>query len=147
MKNRGFTLIEVILVVLIFSLAVGMVAPRIGGGALRMKERNFVTAMVESLLKSREKALASGKTEIFFIDSGERTFGVGQNAHGRIPENADIYAEGLEDLGNGRYAVRFFPDGTAPPVKLDVTFDRERQYIISVDPILNSVSWTEGTSS
>lgn len=145
MKREGFTLVEIILVILLLSLALGMVAPRISGGSLRMKERGFVVALVEAISKAREKVILSGKPDVFFIDPRERTFGIGQKIHGDIPKNVDLYAEGMEAPEDGRYVIKFFPDGTCQAVRLDVTFDKTRQYIISIDPVLGSISWEEKT--
>ncbi len=138
-RSFGFTLLELIVVLLLVSLALGIVAPRISVGTRKLSDYEFVMDVVKLLNRARLKAISRGSESIFFIDGANRKLGVDNIIDKKIPKNVDIYSKGLEQLPNGSFGVRFFPDGSATSTHLEITFDEKRQYFIIVNPLSGQI--------
>ncbi len=148
MKNTklyfaGFTLLELIVVLLLLSLALGMVAPRVSVGVKKLTERDFVINTIKLLNRARFRALSSGGESIFFIDGANRIMGIDSAEKEKIPENIDIYSKGLQQIANNVYAIRFFPDGSATATHLEITFNKGQQYFISINPFSGQLVFSE----
>lgn len=139
-KQRGFTLLELIAVMLILGVAAMLIAPRVGAGWKRMNDREFLNSFAATMKKARVQALSDMSSRDFRIDGPARRYGIGGELEEDVPANVDIYSEGLLLEGeSGRYVVRFFSDGSTSGGEIDVIFDKDRKYLVSLDRVLGSV--------
>lgn len=140
--SGGFTLIELILILIILSLTIAMVLPRVGAGWKRMGEREFLQEFIQTLKRARILAMNSGTPVIFRISGAERTYGILTPPESPIPDNVDVFADHLEmDPETGDHIIAFFPDGSMFGSDLEITFDRERSFHISVHPLFGSIRY------
>jgi general secretion pathway protein H len=138
--QTGFTLLEVIIVLIILTFAIGMVVPRIGAGWKRMEEREFVQDLLQTLKRGRVRALSSGEITFFRIRGAERAYGLELPPRQMIPENVDVFADNLEkDLRTGDRIISFYPDGSIAGSDIKVVFDRQRAYLILINPIAGTI--------
>lgn len=138
----GFTLLELILVLIIMGLAAGLIIPRVGGGWKRMEDREFLLEFVQTLRRARLVAMNSGEVTAFRIRSGERLYDLELPLRKPIPENVDVYADNLErDPETNDYLVLFYPDGSLVGNDMELVFDKVRAFRIAIHPLFGTVRW------
>lgn len=139
-SKRGFTLMELIIVLAIAGLAVGLLVPRVGAGWNKMRDREFLSGFAGDMRSARLEAIRTGGTVFFRINGAEKLYGYETPIGKNIPGNVDIFAEGLEqDRDTGDFLVTFHGDGSVKGSSMDVVFDGERYYEIFVDPLAGSI--------
>ncbi|WP_281797071.1 prepilin-type N-terminal cleavage/methylation domain-containing protein [Desulforhabdus amnigena] len=137
---RGFTLMELMLVLIILTLTIGMVIPRIGAGWKRMEDREFLQEVTQTLKRARLQAMNSGEISVFRIRGSEKLYGLEVPPSQPIPENVDLFADHLEqDPATGDHVILFFPDGSITGSDLEIIFDRQRTFRISIHPLFGTV--------
>ncbi|MDY0308152.1 MAG: prepilin-type N-terminal cleavage/methylation domain-containing protein [Desulfovibrionaceae bacterium] len=142
-NSPGFTLVELIVVLLLGSLMVSLVGVRIEAGASRLREREFMQGFVGSLRQARLIALRGGHAAAFRVDGAGRTYAHDRLRSRPIPDNADILTEGMvRDPATGEYLLVFFPDGSPSVRRLLIVFDGAREYDIRLDPLFGMVTGT-----
>jgi general secretion pathway protein H len=140
---QGFTLLEVIIVLIILTFAISMVVPRIGAGWKRMEEREFVQNLLHTLKRGRVRALSSGEITLFRIRGAERVYGLDLPPSQFIPENVDVYADNLEkDMRTGDRIISFYPDGSISGSDIKIVFNQQRAYLILINPIAGTIRLT-----
>lgn len=140
--NPGFTLFEVMIVLLILSVTAGLVIPRIGAGWKRMEDREFLQDFTQTLKWGRLRAMNSGQMVVFRINGRERVYDIDLPPQRPIPPNVDIYADQLEqDPETLDHVILFYPDGSLSGGDMEITFDKERAFHISIHPILGTIEY------
>lgn len=147
-ENRaGFTLLELIIVLLILGFTAGIVIPRIGASSKRMSEREFLQSFVQTIRRARLQAMNSGKMVSFRIRSADRHYGLHTPPEKPIPTNVDIYADDLEvDPQTQDHLIVFYPDGSVVGSRMEIVFDKTRHFRVSVNPLLGTVKWSKSKS-
>ncbi len=141
--KQGFTLLELIVVLVIITVLLGMVGPRVGSGWKRMEEREFLQDFGHTLRKARIYAMNSGRVVFFRIrGGGDRVYGLEEPPGNTIPANVDVYAEHLEvDPDTGDHIVIFYPDGSPSGGDIEVVFNKKRSYRMSIHPLTGDMRW------
>lgn len=136
----GFTMMEVVVVLVIISMVVAVVLPRIGAGWRTMEDREFLQEFVQTLKRGRLIAMNSGQLVAFRIRPPERLYGLEMPPDHRIPDYVDIYADHLErDPQTQDHLVVFYPDGSLSGGDMEVVFDKQRAFLISIHPLVGSI--------
>lgn len=139
-NTRGFTLIELIVVLIILGLTVGIILPRVGASWRRMEDREFLQEFVQTIKRARLRAMNSGTIVAFRIRGSERLYDLALPPQKPIPDNVDVDAVDLEiDPETNDSLVLFFPDGSMSGSDLKLTFDQERSFLISINPLFGTV--------
>ncbi len=123
----GFTLVELLIVLILMGLLGSMVAVSVSSGLLKSKERRFVEDFVASMKQARNSAIGKGRGINFIIDGQKRTFGIKGRKLKEIPKAIEISAEGIVELRDGQYAVTFYPDGSSSGGKIDLSWEGGRK--------------------
>lgn len=138
--SRGFTLIEMVLVMIIIGISVGLILPRVGAGWKRMEDREFLQEFVHTLKRARLSAMNSGNIVVFRMSGADRTYGIEQPPEQPIPDHVDIYADHLEtDPETNDHVILFYPDGSMSGSDLEITFNRSRVFRIAIHPLFGTV--------
>lgn len=146
MKNRftgiaGFTLIEMIVVLLILSVTIAVVAPRVGSSWKRIEDSDFLQEFTETLKRARLVAISSGRPVAFRLNGQERVYGFENPPRRPIPLNAEVFSERLErDPATGDFYITFFPDGSLVGNDFDVVFDNQRRFRVYIHPMFGLVT-------
>jgi general secretion pathway protein H len=136
----GFTLIELIVVLVILGLTIGMVLPRVGASWKRMEDREFLQEFVQTLKRARLRAMNSGSIVAFRIRGSERTYDLTLPPRKPIPPNVDIDADFLEtDPETKDNLILFFPDGSMSGSDLEIVFDQARTFHLAINPLFGTV--------
>ena len=139
-RSEGFTLIELIVVLVILALTIGIVLPRVGASWKRMEDREFLQEFVQTLKRARLRAVNSGSVVAFRIRGAERTYDLALPPRKPIPQNVDIDANFLEtDPETKDKLILFFPDGSMSGSDLELTFDQDRVFHIAINPLFGTV--------
>lgn len=142
-SSPGFTLVELVVVLVILAVTLGLVMPRVGGGWRRMEEREFLQEFIQTLRSARLRAMNTGNVTIFRIRGSERLYGLGYPPEKPIPPNVDLYAERLEqDPFTLDHIILFYPDGSLSGSDLQIVFDQQRSFFISIHPLFGTVRVT-----
>jgi general secretion pathway protein H len=142
-RQAGFTLLELMVVLIVLSLLAGLLMPRIGAGWRRMEDREFLQEFIHTLRRARLLAMNSGQVVAFRINGEERRYDMQAPPEKPIPPNVDIYADGLEeDPETADRLMFFFPDGSFAGNDVEIAFDQERYFLITLHPLLGSVRWS-----
>lgn len=138
--GSGFTMVELMVVLVIISLVAAVVVPRISAGWRRMEDREFLQEFVQTLKRGRLIAMNSGQLIVFRIRPSERVYDIDMPPRRLIPENVDIYADQLErDPETQDHLVVFYPDGSLSGGDLEVVFDKQRSFLIAIHPLVGSI--------
>ncbi len=115
-RSAGFTLVELLVVLVLVGIGVGIAAFSVDRLADRARERQWLDRTHQELKRLRNRAVLSGQAvdAVVRFDSGELRQ-QGGRAVVRLPENyrfARAQATGADDLQLASEALRFFPDGS-----------------------------------
>ncbi|MCS4249437.1 Tfp pilus assembly protein FimT/FimU [Pseudomonas sp. BIGb0164] len=110
MAQRGFTLLEMLVVILLISLAASLLGLGVRQGLQVAKERRAVGQMVEALRATRAGAIIGGQAARTEFDLPARTFQAPGRARQQWPEPLKVTLHTAEQVGP---AVEFYPDGSS----------------------------------
>ena len=139
-SSSGFTLIELVVVLVILGLTIGLVLPRVGASWRKMEDREFLQEFVQTLKRARLRAMNSGTIVAFRIRGSERVYDLALPPRKPIPDNVDIDANFLEtDPETNDNLILFFPDGSMSGSDLEITFDQDRTFHLAINPLFGTV--------
>lgn len=134
--GRGFTLLELLVVIALVGVAAGLVGVGLGRGLHQAAERRALTQMVQALRAARVQAIVSGQPALTRFDLGERRV---QGPHQRPapwPVDWQVRLQTAEALGA---AFEFYPDGGASGGNVLISRD-QRQWSIDVAWLTGAVT-------
>ncbi|MCX2890191.1 general secretion pathway protein GspH [Pseudomonas sp. LB-090624] len=108
--QRGFTLFELLLVIVLIGVATPLLAIGISRGLHSAQERTALANMVSALRSARMQAIGSGQPVRAGFDLQRREVHSAGHAPARWPEDFSVRLHTAEGLGA---AFEFYPDGAA----------------------------------
>ncbi len=138
---RGFTLIEMIVVLVVISVTMAVVVPRVGSNWKQIEDSDFLEQFTGSIARSRLCAMNCGRPISFRLNGVTRVYGFENPPRQSIPLNAEIFSENLQkEPETGDFLIIFHPDGSLVGNDFEVVFDQERTYHIYIHPLFGTVS-------
>jgi general secretion pathway protein H len=137
---RGFTLVEIMVVMVIIALVMGLVATSMSRSISSAEARSASRKLVASLRYTRARAIIDKKEQVFEVDTENRSY----QAPGRklitLPEGVDvtITTARSEVTSESVYGIRFFPDGGSTGGHIELTVNG-REFRVNV-------AWLTGES-
>jgi general secretion pathway protein H len=144
-KARGFTFLELILVLLIISVAMAIVGPAVGNRFTTGDPRRTARQLRAAMELMRIRAVQRGQEEILVVDPDTNSY---RSVHGG--ESAEVPSEGGQLSGSSRWTgdqgeaeFRFYPDGTNSGGEVRI---EKRQgvelttYVVSLDSLLGTAT-------
>jgi general secretion pathway protein H len=135
MRARGFTLIEMLVVLLIIGVAMTVV-PSLLSSLPGARLRAAADGMAGTLTALRAQAMASGRGTALVVDPASRSYAILPDGARRVlPDvvNAvDVTTTAVPIVGGHAGLFRFFPDGTATGGTIRLRHG-ERDQAIAVD--------------
>ncbi len=121
-RTRGFTLLEILLVMVLAALMTGLAAGLLGVGRSGRQLREATHTIATELRYARSRALSTGQPQRFEMDLDSRTWTAAGNHHGTLPSSLKITFDGVrqEQTTARNAAIRFFPDGSATGGRISV---------------------------
>ena len=123
MRARGFSLLEMLLVMALVAAASLLAVAAFGGGLQGMRMRDAARDVAAQLRYTRAVAISSGRAQDFVVDPASRAWQGAKGRHGTLPEVGSLVFTGAREIQPeaGRGAVRFFPDGASTGGRLRMT--------------------------
>jgi general secretion pathway protein H len=143
---KGFTLIEMLVVLAILAVIMALVPAYLAGGRDRVELKGAARAVAAALRETREEALAHNASQAFVIDLDRRRFRrAGQRQDEPVAPGIGItLVTTSEDRRSaGRGVIRFFPDGSSSGGGVILVRDKGR-YDVLVDWLTGRVTFAEG---
>lgn len=137
-RAPGFTLLEVLVVLLIIAMATTLAAMVFSGGLDGMRLRSSSKEIAAQLRYTRTQAIASGQPQRFTIDPRGHRWQAAGNRQGKIPPSLGVDFIGAREVQPraGEGAILFFPDGASTGGRVQLSVKRA---VWRVD-----VSWLTG---
>ena len=144
-SGRGFTLLELVLVLLIISVALAVVGPAIGSRLRSGDIRRTAVQLRATMDLLRVWAVRHGQEEVLIVAPRTNSY---WNARGGQtvelpPENGELSARGQWVHEEGQVEFHFYPDGTNSGG--DVRIEKRHgvavtAYIVHLDPLLGTAT-------
>lgn len=114
-RQRGFSLIELVVVLVLVATLAGLGAAVIGGALPGQQLRNAARSLAVELRYTRARAIATGQEQVFSLDVAAKRWNAAREHTGEIPEEIELIVTTAREEQPARdvAAVRFFPTGAA----------------------------------
>ncbi|QKF53000.1 GspH/FimT family pseudopilin [Pseudomonas graminis] len=133
--SRGFTLLEMLVVIVLMSIGIAVVGFGLHKGLQQAADRQLLGQMVQALRTTRSAAIISGQPRETTFDLNHRTFKAPGERAQQWPIEVGVQLNTAADLDA---AVAFYPDGSSSGGNLQV-FQGERRWRIDVGWLTGSV--------
>jgi general secretion pathway protein H len=143
-RSAGFTLIEMVVVMMIIALGTALVVPAVQGGWDAREVRRAAREIAATMHYCRGRALATGEPQELVIDSYKNTIhSTGWARWAQLTDRAVIErVEGGNSVEDGVVQILFFPNGSASRAEVVVGNRRDRtqaRLAVRLDPLLGTV--------
>ncbi|MCF6263958.1 MAG: prepilin-type N-terminal cleavage/methylation domain-containing protein [Xanthomonadales bacterium] len=130
---RGFTLIEILVVMVLIGLMVSMVGLSLSKSVSRAEVRNASRDVLSALRYTRTQAIVTHSEQVLMVDLENRTISVPGKKPIKLPKGIELgMTTALREQQSETLAgIRFFPDGGSTGGKLFLTVG-EREFIIHI---------------
>lgn len=141
LDQKGFTLVEVLVVMVIMALVLGLVATSMSRSISGAEAREAGRKMVSALRYTRTQAILQKSEQVFTVNLESRSYMAPGRAAVSLPEGVELTLitaaseQVEEDIGR----IRFFPDGGSTGGRVDLNVNG-REYIVNV-------AWLTGETS
>ena len=144
-RIRGFTLLELLVVLAVISLIIGLAAPRFSGALPGAQVKSAALGLAAALRAARSHAIGGNQEAVLTLNVESRRYSMtGENKTHHLPDDLEVALatarSELYDDGTGGF--RFFPDGSSTGGRITLTGDN-REYQIDVDWLTGKISITE----
>lgn len=145
---RGFTLIEVIIVLVILGLVAGLVLSRGPAHSRTLDSRAAAAEVARMLRGARGQAIGGNRSVLVVVDTARRAIAVDGGPIRTIPDNLAVAVVAVPQERRGRTlaGIRFQPDGSASGGKI-VLGDGLRRIQIAVDWLTGRVTVGDAPAS
>lgn len=110
--EAGFTLLEMLAVLVLLGLFLGLVTPILGRGSDAARLRGDTRGLATALATARGEAIVRGREATFVVDLDARVYGLEGTVDGRLDAGTRVdLLVGETEVRDRRAAIRFMPDG------------------------------------
>ena len=146
--KRGFTLVELAVILMILALTSALVVPSISRGLEGVRARAEISGFIGYLRAAREQAVTRGEAQQVRLEPDGRTLVITAEGSQAVRSSRRfIYLLGIQpDPPNAR-TVTFQPEGLSSGGTFYVLAPGNRRYVVAVDPLTGRVTVTARVSS
>jgi len=115
-RDSGFTLLEMLVTLVIFSLSLVVVAPNLGKVTKKQSMNRVATHIAKTLNDTRGAAIRSNSETLFIFDINDKSYRNTQYAaEHELPDNilVKVIAAKAEFVDPQTPTIRFYPDGSS----------------------------------
>jgi prepilin-type N-terminal cleavage/methylation domain-containing protein len=153
--GQGFTLLELMVVMMLISIVMAIALPKFAGGAFQDPVNKMSRWMINTVRTLRSTAIQQQKPQSLVIDLGNRRMWPVHEATGEetspaapsgstltIPDAIryiDVQFPNEERITSGTTEVRFYPAGYSDQVLIHLETDDDKKLTYLVEPLLPKV--------
>lgn len=141
MRQSGFTLLEMLAVLVLISIAFMLLASGITRGLAHARERQSVNELLQSLRQARTQAIVEGRPMSLLFDLNSTCYRVEQFPPRCLSAGTQLRIETAEGLGKDVTLI-FYPDGSSSGGNLSLK-NESREARIDVGWLTGNVSLVE----
>lgn len=132
-NSKGFTLVEIMVVMVIIALVMGMVATSLSSSVSAAEARAATRKLVASLRYTRARAIIDKSEKVFQVNTEERSYQAPGRKQVKLPEGVDvtITTARSEITSEDVAGIRFFPDGGSTGGHIELTVN-DREYRVNI---------------
>lgn len=114
-ESRGFTLLELLVVLAVMALLTAITIPMFSSGASHQKIRIAAREIATGLRRARSMAVAGNDEATFSLDVDQRIYSVNGRSTSRLTGALELsfHTARSELLDGAVGTIRFFPDGSS----------------------------------
>ncbi len=139
-SRRGFTLFELMVVLVLIGLMSSMVFVSVSSGLLKSEEERFVNDFTGGLRAARTRAIGQGRAVKFLIDGENRRYGIEKARMKEIPGSIQVEGDDVTEIEDGVYAIIFYPDGSSSGGTIDLKWNNGRVDSLKVARIWSNIT-------
>jgi prepilin-type N-terminal cleavage/methylation domain-containing protein len=153
-RTPGFTLIELMVVMLLISIVMAVIIPRFDGGPFQDPTKKLSRWMVNSIRHLRSTAIQKQKSQALVIDLNEQRMwmvsdGMSEEELSAATEKAfkidtsmqivNVQFPDQEPISTGSAEIRFFPAGYSDRALIHLENDDAERFSYLLEPLLPKV--------
>ena len=149
--ERGFSLLELIMVIVVIALVLAVTYPSLSKGNATLHLRTAAREVINTVRYAREKAITEQTEMRIVADRENRRFaltdGYGEGArHYNLPHDVAIGRIALrgQEILDGPLVIRFLPNGSAEPAELQLVSERGGTVRLVTDPVTGTARVAPG---
>ncbi len=142
MQQRGFSLLELILVITIIALAYALLPRFVFNGVSGAELKSNARQVAAALRQARNTALNTRREAFLTLDMEKREFTLTNDSRAyKLNEQVDLklYTAEADIIDAQKGTIRFFPDGSSNGGQVTIAAG-ERKYFVNVDWLTGTVS-------
>lgn len=139
--QRGFTIIELLVVMVVMAMAYALAGPMVTAGATGTELKASARQLAAGLRKARSDAISRRREAVLTVDIEARQFRLSDDQRVyQLPKSVGVKLfTAQSELVNGTTgAVRFFPDGGSTGGRITVSA-RDRNYDLDINWLTGQV--------
>lgn len=133
-RDKGFTLIELIVVLAIMGIIAGVMVPRYAGSFDTVKFRKTMSELVYFLREARIKAMSTAQAAHVTMDLYRGFCWNDDKKILRLPVNIEVFTDKIETRDDRTKTFTFYPNGTALAEKIGFVCDT-MVAVLHVEPL------------
>ena len=133
-KNHGFTLIELIVVLVIIGIVAGVAIPRFTGSFDSIKFGKTMSDVVFFIRGSRNRAMSTGKIANVIFDLHRGFCWNDGKKILRLPEEVEMFTDNIDARDEQTRTFSFYPNGMASEEKLGFVCDN-MVAVLHIEPL------------
>ena len=140
--ERGFTLVEMLIVMAIMALILAVVPPLFSGSLSSATLKAAARDVAAGLRSARSEAITLNKEVRFRLDLEARSFTIGDDKTAlSLPSDVDLvlFTATSETIGDQAGAIHFFADGSSTGGGITL-IDEDRKFEVMVDWLTGRVT-------
>jgi general secretion pathway protein H len=146
--NRGFSLIELVLVLMLIGVSMAIVLPNIEKGLTDREVRISALALAAVGRDLRSRALFDGVPQELVLNLPQNSYLVAQSREVHLPAEVKfVSVDGGEAVDRDIKRFYFFPNGSSLGGAIVLAGERAVSYVIRLEPLTGRIEVTRGDKS